>query len=288
MSTNKKSTIATKAANNLPAAATKNAICTYDFTCKAEGLTHEDIAKWLELHCKKWAFQKEKSDSGYIHYQGRFSLKVKERLQTLIPKCQAALPGVHLSPTTAENANNDFYVTKEQTRIEGPWLSTDSKAKYVPRQVREINTWRPWQQTILDLIEMWDTRHINFIYDPHGNIGKSVLCQYLRVKELAMTIPFCNDYKDIMRMVMDMPESRAYMIDLPKAIKKEKLFQLYAGIESVKGGYAFDDRYAFTWRDFDCPNIVVFSNTLPDRDLLSEDRWLIWHVVDNELVKYEL
>jgi hypothetical protein len=73
------------------------------------------------------------------------------------------------------------------------------------------------------------------------------------------------------------------MIDMPRAIKKDKLNGFYSAIESLKDGYAFDDRYKFVEKIFDSPCIWVFTNTYPDTDLLSEDRWKFWHVGGTEL-----
>jgi hypothetical protein len=75
---------------------------------------------------------------------------------------------------------------------------------------------------------------------------------------------------------------------MPRALKKDKLGGFYSAIESVKDGYAYDDRYTFTEKIFDCPNIWVTSNSLPEFNLLSKDRWRIWEVnQDKELVPYD-
>ena len=77
---------------------------------------------------------------------------------------------------------------------------------------------------------------------------------------------------------MDMPTSSLYLIDMPRSMSKSGLLGLYSAIEEVKNGYAFDDRYKFTEKIFDCPNIWIFTNTLPDRNLLSYDRWKLWEI----------
>ena len=145
----------------------------------------------------------------------------------------------------------------------------------------------PWQQHIIDNYDIWDTRTINVIYDVKGNNGKSTLCGYMRSHKLGFVLPFCNDFKDIMRMIMCVPTKRCYLMDMPRAINKEKLYQMYSAIETIKNGYAYDDRYSFKEKVFDCPNIWLFCNVLPDRSLLSEDRWKFWQISDSkELVSY--
>lgn len=256
-----------------------NAVSCYDFTSFD---TDIDVVKTiLNRYCKRWDFQQEECPTtGKLHLQGRFKLKVKERMTGVRKKFN----GWHISVTSEENVNNVYYVTKEDTRVAGPWSSTDT-AKYIPRQIREIERLKPWQQRIVDDAGNWDTRTINVILDRAGNTGKSTLCAYAGVHGIGRKIPYCNDFRDIMRMVMDTPASRLYLIDMPRALRKDQLLQFYAGIEELKNGYAFDDRYRFRERWIDCPNIWVFTNIEPDRGLLSADRWRVWSIVDDDIVE---
>jgi len=263
-----------------------NPIVGYDFTIPEGDYTAEDIEKLIYPgRVKKYAFQLEESEHGYRHFQGRIRV-IKKIRPTQAHKMFRDIKGIHLSPTTNEVfvTEDDFYVLKDETRIGKSYTDKD-KSYNIPRQVRDI-TLKRWQRQIVELSSVWDTRSINIIYDTVGNIGKSVLTTYMGVYKLARQLPYCNDYKDIMRMVMDMPTSNAYIIDMPRAISKDKLFQLFGGIETVKSGYAYDDRYSFKDKYFDCPNIFVFMNTLPDLTLLSGDRWKIWEIVDDTLTAY--
>lgn len=259
-----------------------HAIFHYDFTLPKGELTHDEIIEILYPNIvKKYCFQLERGDSGYEHYQGRISLVKKRRTSETIKLIQPLLEGIHISPTSNNGLEGNFYVMKLDTRIDGPWADTDEKI-YVPRQVRGI-TLLPWQKTLIEKSGEWDTRSINIIHDNEGNIGKSTLVTYMGVHKLGRQIPYCNDYKDILRMVMDMPTATTYLIDMPRAINKDKLFQLYSAIETIKNGYAYDDRYHFKEKYFDCPNVWVFTNVLPEEGLLSKDRWKYWGVKNGEL-----
>lgn len=255
-------------------------VCTWDFTV-GEQFTSSDNLKSKFIHCKKWSFQLEMGASGYRHYQGRVSMKEKCRLATI--RALFNIPEIHFSVTSAANRDNDFYATKTDTRIEGPWKDTDPVPIYIPRQIRNIDL-RPWQQKIIDSADVFDTRHINIIHDITGNNGKTTLKTYVRCHMIGRFIPFVNDYKDMMRIVMDCPKEKLYIIDIPRAIQKDRLFQFYAGIETLKDGYAYDDRYKFKDECFDCPVIWVFTNVLPDRNLLSADRWKYWSIKEQDLV----
>lgn len=264
---------------------TKNAICGWDFTvgcitdentCVQTYIDKDSLLEWCKQNYKKFCFQLERGEkNGYLHFQGRVSLKVKSR------KLLKPVSSFNYSPTCTENVDNDFYVTKKETRIDGPWSDRDID-NYIPRQVREIGKLYPWQQYIVDNAEVWDTRHINILYDPKGCVGKTTIKGYLRAHNLARPIPFCNDFKDILRMVYCMKTSKCYLIDIPKALKKDKLFQMFAAIESVKDGYAYDDRHVFKEKYFDCPNIWVFTNSVPDISYLTDDRWVFWGIDDDK------
>lgn len=255
---------------------------TYDLTLWCHKISWNEVKIIFKRECRQWSFQKEKGDEkGTFHYQCRIKSKCKLRAAGVKNWFEKGVCRVSL--TSNANRDNMFYVTKDETRVEGPWADTDA---YVPRQIREITTLYPWQESIIEISKIWDTRTINIIVDTEGNIGKTVLCMHMGVYQLGTIIPYCNDYRDLMRMVMDRPKRGCYLIDLPRAINKERLYQMYSGIETVKSGYCWDDRYKFREEYFDCPSIFVFTNCPPNLSLLSRDRWKLWCIRDNELVDW--
>lgn len=257
-----------------------NAVCTWDFTLRRDVLDAGALKALIKDHCKKWSYQLEKGSTGYEHFQGRVSLKLKTRT----PNKLGFPRETHWSVTSGANKDNDFYVTKSEGRLDGPYTDKDVDI-YIPRQVREMKELYPWQAEIVKSAEVWDTRTVNILIDPEGNKGKSFIKTYIGCKKIGRCIPFANDYKDIMRMVMDMPKTRLYIIDMPRALDKAKLSQFYAGVESLKDGYAYDDRYKFKEEYFDSPTIWIFTNKMPDMKMLSKDRWALWTFKDNKTIK---
>ena len=265
----------------------------WDFTLAySENNKDEKVLKdILHRKCKKYAFQLERGSSGYEHYQGRISLIKKKSLQALISffKKHDEFHGIHWSPTSSEVAKNgdDFYVIKEDTRIKGPWTDQDEEL-YIPRQIREMEGLRPFQKYIVENANEWDKRTINMIYCAEGNLGKSLLVGYCRAHKIGRALPPVNDQKDLLRMVCDLPTSKMYLFDMPRSMNKDRLYQFYSAVETIKDGYAYDDRYNFREKVFDCPNIWIFSNSLPDYTMLSADRWKIWTIntTDYELEPY--
>lgn len=255
-----------------------NPCCMYDFRYTAKDLSVDDIRATLKDIAKRYVFQLEKGDTGYVHYQGRLSLcKKRRRAQAL--KLFKDNPPEYFQPTVNIEyySGESFYATKADTRLEGPW-SDEDEVLYIPRQVREMHGLRPFQQTIVDDVGVWDKRTINLVYCKTGNNGKSCLVGYLRANRLARALPPVNDYKDILRMVCDLPTSQMYVFDMPRALNKDKMYQFYSAIETIKDGYAYDDRYSFKEKVFDCPNIWIFCNVLPELELMSMDRWKIWEI----------
>lgn len=257
-----------------------NPCCVYDITIPATKTTQTDLTALFNKVCKSWAFQLERGEkTDYEHYQCRVSFKERYRLKQAIETI--GIKEAHLSVTSSENRDNNFYTTKETSRIAGPWTDKDP---YIPRQVRDIKLW-PWQQYIVSTKDCWDTRTINIIIDETGNIGKTTLSTYISVHKIGRAIPALNDFRDIMRIVMNTDKVRLYIFDIPKSIPKKYLGQLYAGIEKIKDGYCFDDRYSFKEEYFDCPNVWIFTNEKPNTQWLSKDRWVYWTVKGKSLAR---
>lgn len=264
----------------------KNAIAVWDLTLPKNTNDFDFVKKAFREVAKKWTFQEEVGlTTGYNHYQARISLKAKTRSMISILK-SIGLVG-HASPThDADDEHFDFYAGKIDTRVAGPWTDKDV-VKKMTRQLARFSEALPWQKDVITTLGIWDPRGIHVLYDRNGNNGKTWLKQYAKYHFNCRPLPFCNDYKEVMRMVMDMPDADSYIFDIPRAINKDKLFQLYAAIETIKDGYAFDDRYHFKEKDFDSPVVWVFTNTLPDMTLMSRDRWNIWTIGFNNIQAYK-
>lgn len=268
-----------------------HALYRHDITIPDKGIDPEDLIDFFQDHCKHWCFQLEcGEETGYVHYQCRISLNDKMRCNTVAKTIMDAfeIQGCHVSPTNSK-CNDDLYVTKDDTRLDGPWSDKDYvDENKIPKRFRGKITWKPFQQTILDKINtVPDDRHVDIIIDPIGDHGKSFFIDYLAVHKKATFIPQMKESKDIMRMVMNKPKSNCYFIDFPRATSKNDQHAIYSSIETLKRGYAYDDRYHFKDEYFEPPHIWVFTNHTPDLALLSRDRWRFYHInIDNTLTNF--
>jgi hypothetical protein len=266
----------------------------YDFRQSADVVTVEDMKATLRELASRWTFQREVSDGGYNHYQGRLSLKKKRRVAELKQlwrnqydngSLKAPLPN-YIEPTSNPSKGEVFYATKLDTRVEGPWSDKD-ETKVLTRQLQNFMKFEyyPWQVKVMEIVKQYDERAIHIIYDQHGDLGKSVFCEYLEYTDHGFEIPPFRQMEDIMAFVMNFKPAKAYLVDMPRGMKKDKLGEFYSGLESLKNGFAYDKRYEGRKLRFDRPQIIVFTNHLPDFNLMSKDRWRVWETTPNKDIK---
>lgn len=266
-----------------------NQVAGYDFRFNGDELTSDQIIDILTGIAKKYCFQKEQGDSGYIHYQGRLSL-IKKRRKIEALKLFKVPPNYFEPTTNPEYATGDaFYQLKEDTRIDGPWKDTDV-TKVLTHQLNIFNKFElyPYQKDLLDKALQFCMRTIDLVYDPNGNIGKSIFSEYLEYKGVAEEIPPYRLMDDIFSWVASRPIKKCYIVDMPRGMKKDKLGDFYSGIEVIKNGVAYDKRYTAKKVRFDRPRIFVFTNGLPEFSLMSKDRWNVWSINEQrQLIKYD-
>jgi hypothetical protein len=266
---------------------TENTACAvWDFRANEDNYTSEELLEWMKANTKKYCFQLEESDNGYIHWQGRFSL-IKKRTKAPLLRIMKDKPN-YLKPTSSQNHQEEFfYAMKEDTRKQGPWRDDNNQPPgsaseiYIPKQYRDLPL-RPWQQKLLQDANLFNSREINLIYDPVGNRGKSTVAAIAELTCGGIDMPPLNDFKELLALLCDicmdgkLRSPSPIFFDLPRALDKTRLYGIYSAIEQVKKGKLYDCRYHYKAWWIDSPVIWVFSNILPDRNLLSNDRWKIW------------
>lgn len=259
----------------------KNKIYVMDFTWFPKDEIYKgerpDLIEYLTKMCKKAVWQIEMCPTtNKLHYQGKFSLKESNWIKKLSNPLKMSF-----SISTDVNKDDYSYVNKIESRVSGPWILEDILSR--PKMTIQLDNFLKlglykWQEKILELVKVYDDRKIDIIYDRLGNIGKSIFTEYCEYLGLVEEIPPFRQMEDIYQWVYCRPKKKAYFIDMPRGMKKDKLGEFYAGIEIIKNGCSFNKRYEAKKCRFDRPRIVVFTNTLPDFSLLSKDRWVRWNI----------
>lgn len=255
-------------------------------------LNRTELEKFFKDYCKKWCYQLERGDTGYEHYQGHFSLIKKRR--------KAELVKLFLKPdwfnwcepmsNVGRMADATFYSMKADTRIDGPWQDPKStqQQEYIPRQYRNLEL-RQWQEDLLEISMKFDDRAIYYLYDPNGNMGKSTLAAVADLHHGAIDLPPCLDGERLVATACDILTAKScrdpkiMFVDMPRTQSKEKLNGLFAAIEQLKKGKAYDLRHEYREWWFDSPAIWVFSNDPPPNSAMSRDRWRFYRIHNDRL-----
>lgn len=148
--------------------------------------------------------------------------------------------------------------------------------------------WRPWQMEALEFLSKpSNDRLILWIADLKFRSGKSSFCEHL---EMFYKLMFLVDLKlssvgSQIRRAFEKggQEIKNIIIDLPKGYEMPK--DAYNTLEYLKNGKIISEKYDsakinFTGSYNRRPNVIVFSNELPDFDKLSADKLGLWLLDD--------
>lgn len=216
----------------------------------------EELHSLLLEFCKKFEFQLEQGKNGNYHYQGWFSLKVKEYFNTIMNM----FPKMHIEPMKDYFASIKYCTKKDDTYREGPW---NEKSIFI----KTIEPNREWQQDLfIDLIQEPDPRKIIWYVDINGGKGKSSFAKYMNIKEGAIVIRN-GKTADIAYMYKG---ERIVIIDLSRSVEYRFNYEV---LEQLKDGMLMSSKYESNFKCFNNPHVVVFSNWYPDKTKLSNDRW---------------
>lgn len=235
----------------------------------------------------------ENGESGYLHFQGVISLKVRRTvasIKKLLMESAWELP-MHFEPASnsvVKAGTEAFYATKPDNRVDGPWTDRDvDEVEYVPYQYRGIaESLLPWQRKVWEsaLPENRDARHIDVVVDPTGNRGKSTIASIIELYKKGYDMPISEDAERLVASVCNILKAaldrdpKVLCFDLTRSTKQDALYQLYSAIEQIKKGKVVDLRYKYQKWWFDSPRVWVFCNEAPYYTYLSPDRWRLWSI----------
>lgn len=232
--------------------------------------SEEEITQLLKVFdAKAWLYiiGKEMGEQQTPHLQMYIEMKNQVAFNTL-KKLNARL---HLEKARGSRAQNIEYCSKEMV-----YKSTFP----VPLKTRMLQTydnvvWKQWQQQIIDLCQTKpDSRTVHWVFDKEGNSGKSFLVKYLCLR--FGTIVANGKANDIFNQVATMMDSgedkypEIVVLDIPRSNKD---YVSYGAIEKLKDGLLYSGKYEGRCCIFPSPHVICFSNSLPEWNMMSDDRW---------------
>lgn len=228
-----------------------------------------------ELDPKHYIYQLELGDkTNKYHYQGFLKLKRKTRVQTLTKLLNVPFKGIWITPAYDEKAVIK-YCSKEETRIAGPFDNTNN---YQGEDLHDLITGMyQWQRSIEHYVTTCDPcpRKIFWIWDPVGNNGKTFFVKYLCWKYKALLLTWSKP-DDIKFARANSKDTDIVICDFTRTKSKfSDMDGMYECLESIKSGAFMVGKYESKNYIGKCPHLFVFSNYLPDRQKLSNDRWAI-------------
>lgn len=240
----------------------KRWVFTYNNYTESE---YEELINILSSNSSTYIIGKEIGESGTSHLQGYCEFERKIRPLSAIKNNK-----IHWEKARGNREENLKYCSKDNNYI------TNFKLQ---KPIKTIENLYEWQKGILDvLLGEPNDRHIYWLWDEIGNVGKSAFCKYMVVHHDAL----CVDGKanDIFNGIVNYKEEKGYypeiiLVDCPR---HNIGFMNYGALEKVKNGLVFSGKYESRQIVFNCPHVVVFANSEPDYSMYSNDRWIVYDV----------
>lgn len=255
-------------AGNTKTAGNPNQLYRFCVTLPYEETNASQLSQHLKQFCKLFTFQAEQGESGYKHWQIELSLLTKMR--PLEFKNLLGFNKAHIEPTKNYFASKN-YCSKNESRIEGPYTEKSTFLKC-------ITELRPWQNKLLEKLKTEpNDRSIIWLYDPKGGSGKTQFSKYMAIHHNAIILNN-GAFKDLACALPDNPE--IVIFNFPRSIEGNIN---YGAIECIKDGLIFSAKYESKMKIFNSPHVVIMANFYPKIEELTEDRWEIIQISEDDI-----
>lgn len=219
----------------------------------------------------KYSVGRETGESGTIHLQGYIELKVKKRFSYL----KSLMPRAHIEKARANREKNLIYTQKDN----------DFKQNFV----EEIYSEEPAEKLkfLLKLMDNYDfpkgDRKIHVVVDYKGGLGKTEFARHcvMNYEDCIITGGKASDMKNqIVEYKKKNDRCPKYIImDVPR---KSCDFISYPGIEECKNMLFYSGKYEGGMINGNKPFFLMFMNSMPEVENMSEDRWSITEIGEEE------
>lgn len=228
----------------------------------------QQIVSILDEKCDLYVCEKEIGASGNKHLQLKIKLKSKGRPSECIWKA-------------AHWEKSKGWKGCEYCWKDGTELGVDIWCKGVDPVLKPKIY--GWQQSVVDMLPEMKPRNIYWFFEEKGGVGKTDLCRYLCLLDKKYTVMVggkASDMKACIASKEDKP--KLVIINVPRCSYD---YVSYQGLEEVSDGIFFSGKYESDMVIFNKPKIIVFANEPPVRDKMSSDRWCIYRIDGQSLIK---
>jgi len=234
-----------------------------------------DLKNKFSIICLKWIIGKEVGECGTPHLQGYIYLHKKAR-----PLEFKLNNRIHWERCKGTELDNIIYCSKDNNYDK-------SINCIIPQPLKIIKVLKPWQADLekLLLVEPED-RKIIWVYENKGKVGKSAFSKYLIHTYDSLYITE-GKKSDIINMVYNYVLFKSLNIVILDVPRDNKNNISYKSLEEIKNGIICNTKYETGCKVINPPHIIVFSNYPPETEKLSLDRWDIYEISNNTLVKQE-
>ena len=143
----------------------------------------------------------------------------------------------------------------------------------------EQQTLRPWQAALVERLQQPITpadRTVNWYHEATGATGKSWLARHLALRHNAVHVQMMkrDDMLHVLGRRIKMT-TKIVVFDITKTRAVENPLLIYEVLEMLKDGQISSGKYDSCVMPVMPMHVVVFSNSAPRIEMMSEDRWNI-------------
>ncbi|QKE11187.1 Rep protein [Chicken circovirus 2] len=236
--------------------------------------TSDEITKICnDTFFQKYLFQEEIGNNGTPHLQGQITFKKKQKHDWW----KKHYPRAHVEKTKSILDSHEYCI-KEET-------STDKiYSNWWHREIDPfVNGFKWWQTKIIhEVARVASDRKIWWLWEKTGGVGKSVFARYLFREKGAVIVS--GKLADMKHCIAMWSKENGYphivIIDIPRSIDLD--FFSYTGVEELKNGFFFSSKYEGAHVDMPRPHMFIFANEEPQYEKMSEDKWRVINIKDQE------
>lgn len=171
---------------------------------------------------------------------------------------------IQAEPEAAEKYRNFIHWSREAKREHD---SKEELKQYFPADAYR----NPLQMEISTRLADQNDRQILWVYDRHGNTGKTWLAKWL----VANVQAFYTVNAKVADIAYAYNNEDYFIMDLTRSMEGRVNYGI---LESMKNGILFSAKYTSKQKIFVPPQVLVLANFMPDETKLSQDRWDILNV----------